>query len=257
MNNITEVLNTYKMPPILKVDNLSKNYGKFRAVQEVSFEVNKGEVFALIGPNGAGKSTTLRIIATILTLSSGSVRVGDFDLEKNPEKVREIISYLPEEAGAYKNLTGKAYLEFMASLFTDNKKDFAKQLDFAMEITKLGDRLKEKVKTYSKGMTRKLLLARTVMTRPTLAILDEPTSGLDVNNALEIRRIIKELASEGMAVLLSSHNMLEIEFLSDRMAIIDQGRIHETGTAKTLKEKYHANNLEEVFFKVAVEGKGL
>ncbi len=124
-----------------------------------------------------------------------------------------------------------------------------------MQIADLGARIKDSVGTYSKGMTRKILLARALMSHPKLAILDEPTSGLDVINALEIRNVIRDSAKGGMAVLLSSHNMLEIEYLSDRVAIIDQGKIFEVGTPRGLKKKYGAENLEEVFRKVVEEKK--
>jgi ABC-2 type transport system ATP-binding protein len=163
-----------------------------------------------------------------------------------------MISYLPEEAGAYKNLTGLGYLKFMADIYADNASQKKEYLEFAEEISDLKSRLKSKIATYSKGMTRKLLLARTVMSRPKLAILDEPTSGLDVMNAYEIRTVIKKLAKAGMAVLLSSHNMLEVEFLSDRLALINKGVIKASGTAKELKMQNQAENLEEVFMKIAL-----
>ena len=149
--------------------------------------------------------------------------------------MRELISYLPEEAGAYKNMKAIDYLKFVAEVFFDDRAHIDRALDTAREVTGLGDRLNDKLGSYSKGMTRKLLLARTVMTQPRLAILDEPTSGLDVINALELRERVSELADGGMSVLLSSHNMLEIEFLSDRVAIIADGRIHDAGTAAELK----------------------
>ncbi len=244
------------MPKAVEVKNLVKEYGKIRAVDGISFDVEPEEIFALIGPNGAGKSTTLRILATVLTATSGSAEIYGLDIKKDADKVRQIISYLPEEAGAYKNLSGWAYLKFMAAMFSDETAQQKEYVDFAAQITGLGGRLKDKVKTYSKGMTRKLLLARTVMTRPRLAILDEPTSGLDVINALEIRKAIRELSKQGMAVLLSSHNMLEIEFLSDRLGIIDQGKIHDIGTADQLKQEYSAKNLEEVFMKLTVNKNG-
>ncbi len=240
------------MQKALEVKNLSKNYGDIQAVRDVSFEIFENEIFGLVGPNGAGKSTVLRIIATILTPAKGEVLVYGEDVVKDSKKVREIISYLPEEAGAYKNLSGKEYLKFMAAIFTDDRQKQKEYLAFAQEISGLKDRLRTKVKTYSKGMTRKLLLARTVMSRPKLAILDEPTSGLDVVNAFEVRKIIKNLAKEGMAVLLSSHNMLEVEFLSDRVALIDKGIIKATGTPKDLKTKNQAENLEDVFVKLAL-----
>jgi len=235
---------------VLQVENLRKLYGKFEALKGVSFEVKKGEVFALIGPNGAGKTTTLRIIATLLTPSDGKITFMGKDLRKESDFVRENISYLPEEAGAYKNMRGIDYLRFMATFYAKDQRELDEFLERARKICRLGDRLKDKVGTYSKGMTRKLLLARALMTKPTLAILDEPTSGLDVINALEIREIIREYVKEGTSVLLSSHNMLEIEFLSDRVAIINQGKILETGTSEELKERYNAKNLEEVFRRV-------
>jgi ABC-2 type transport system ATP-binding protein len=235
---------------VLQVENLRKLYGKFEALKSVSFEVKKGEVFALIGPNGAGKTTTLRIIATLLTPSDGKITFMGKDLRKESDFVRENISYLPEEAGAYKNMRGIDYLRFMATFYAKDQRELDEFLERARKICRLGDRLKDKVGTYSKGMTRKLLLARALMTKPTLAILDEPTSGLDVINALEIREIIREYVKEGTSVLLSSHNMLEIEFLSDRVALINQGKILETGTSEELKERYNAKNLEEVFRRV-------
>ncbi|NTV80655.1 MAG: ABC transporter ATP-binding protein, partial [Candidatus Aminicenantes bacterium] len=138
-------------------------------------------------------------------------------------------------------------LHFMANFYARTPEEEEEFVDRAVAITELGDRLKTKVGTYSKGMTRKLLLARALMTKPVLAILDEPTSGLDVLNALEVREIVRRYVKEGTSVLLSSHNMLEIEFLSDRVALIDKGRILDTGTPAELKDKHQAKNLEEVF----------
>ncbi len=235
------------MATVLQVDNLRKTYGSFQAVKGVSFQVAEGEVFALIGPNGAGKTTTLRVIATLLTLSGGDVTMDGFDLKKHPDKFRERISYLPEEAGAYKNLKGIDYLKFMARFYASTDAQYDEIIKRAEGIADLGDRLYVKVGTYSKGMVRKLLLARALMTKPRLAILDEPTSGLDVINSLEVREIIKRYAREGISVLLSSHNMLEIEYLSDRVALIDKGVILDAGTPASLKEKYQAGNLEVVF----------
>lgn len=239
------------MTAVLEVSGLRKSYGKHEAVKGIDFTVGENEVFALIGPNGAGKTTTLRIVATILQPSGGTATLDGVSVVKEPASARERIAYLPEEAGAYKNMTGEDYLRFMAAIYFAEKTAQDQALDTAREVSGLGDRLSDKLGTYSKGMTRKLLLARTIMTRPRLAILDEPTSGLDVLNALEVRGTIKEFARRGMSVLLSSHNMLEIEYLSDRVAIMHKGVIHEVGTPMELKERYNAANLEEVFAEVA------
>ncbi len=239
----------YALQSGIKVDNLCKSYGEFAAVKGITFEARPGEVFGLIGPNGAGKTTTLRIIATLLQITSGKVTVFGIDLEKNPEKVRKVLSYLPEDAGAYKNLTGRAYLQFIASFFegSHNVKEIVAQ---GIDIADLGDRIDDKVETYSKGMTRRLLVARALMTEPKLAILDELTSGLDVINAQEIRRIVKEAAKSGTTILLSSHNMLEVEFMCDRIVLINGGRIVEEGAPNELKVRHNASNIEEVFTKV-------
>ena len=234
--------------PVVDVKNLVKHYGLVQAVKGINFIIDEGEIFGLIGPNGAGKTTTLRILSTLLTITSGNVQIMGYNIEKKPNEVRKIISYLPEDAGAYKNLTGKKYLEFIANFFDEEK--IKKMVSKGVEIADLGDRITDKVDTYSKGMKRRLLVGRALMTDPKLAILDEPTSGLDVNNAQEIRNIIKNTAKIGTTVLLSSHNMLEVEYLCDRIALIDDGLIVEEGKPKDLMNKYRANNIEEVFTKV-------
>ncbi len=234
------------MSKTVEVQNLVKHYGDVKAVQGVSFNVEKSEIFGLIGPNGAGKTTILRILSTLLTITSGSVKILNYDLKKNPEEIRKIISYLPEDAGAYKNLTGREYLDFIANFF-DHKKEMVSE---GIKIADLGNRINDKVETYSKGMKRRLLAGRALMTNPRLAILDEPTSGLDVQNAQEIRKIIKNTTEDGTSVLLSSHNMLEVEYMCDRIALISEGKIVETGKPKQLMGKYNVNNIEEVFTKV-------
>jgi len=232
----------------VEVKKLVKYYGAVKAVKGITFNIDKGEIFGLIGPNGAGKTTTLRILSTLLTLTGGNVKIMGFDLEKKPGQVRRIISYLPEDAGAYKNLTGRAYFEFIANFFESKKKQDI--VNKGIEIADLDERINDKVETYSKGMKRRLLVGRALMIDPKLAILDEPTSGLDVNNAQEIRNIIKSTASKGTTVLLSSHNMLEVEYLCDRIALIDEGVIVEEGKPQDLMKKYKAKNIEEVFTRV-------
>ncbi|WP_099211788.1 ABC transporter ATP-binding protein [Thermococcus henrietii] len=239
--------------PAVLVKNLEKAYGRVWALKGVSFSIREGEIFGLIGPNGAGKSTTLKILATLLPPDRGKAEVMGHDVVKEPEKVRKLISYLPEEAGAYRSMTGYEYLRFMAGLYSRaTGKDADEMLELGIEIAGLGARLYDRVATYSKGMVRKLLLARALMVKPELAILDEPTSGLDVANAYEIRKRIKEFSNEeGVSVLVSSHNMLEVEFLCDRVAIIHRGLIVEAGTPEELRERHNAENLEEVFVRAS------
>jgi ABC-2 type transport system ATP-binding protein len=232
----------------IEVKNLVKNYGSIEAVKGVSFSVKDGEIFGLIGPNGAGKTTVLRVVSTLLKITSGSVKITNLDVEKDADKIRKIISYLPEDAGAYKNLTGRAYLQFIANFF--DAKQHHQMVEKGIEIADLAERIDDRVDTYSKGMMRRLLVGRALMINPKLAILDEPTSGLDVINAQEIRKLVKNTAKKGTTILLSSHNMLEVEYLCERIALISDGRILEEGEPKTLMDKYEANNIEEVFMRV-------
>ena len=227
------------------VNHLIKKFGKIEAVNDISFNVEKGEIFGLIGPNGAGKTTTLRVISTLLQIDSGYVEILGYDIENKSNVVRKFISYLPEDAGAYKNLTGRGYLNFIANFFDSKNRDI--YMERGVQIADLGDRIDDKVDTYSKGMMRRLLVGRALMTNPKLAILDEPTSGLDVINAQEVRRLIKDSSKKDTAVLLSSHNMLEVEFLCDRIGLISSGKIIEEGTPEKLMKKYNARNIEEVF----------
>jgi len=236
----------------IEAQSLVKLFGNIKAVDNLNLEVKSSEIYGLIGPNGAGKTTVLRIISTLILPTSGSVQVFGQDVVHEASEVRKLISYLPEEAGAYKNLSGYEYLQFMGNFISRNKKDLKVMVEDAAEISGLGERLRDKVKTYSKGMKRRLLVARALMNKPKLSVLDEPTSGLDVLHAYHVREIIKQYAKEHrVTVLLSSHNMLEVEHLCDRVALINKGKIMAEGTSTELKTKYKATNLEEVFMEVA------
>lgn len=235
--------------------NLVKIFGNIKALAGLTFYVNEGEIFGLIGPNGAGKTTVLRIIATLIRPTSGMAKVFGLDVERENSKVRKIISYLPEEAGAYRNLSGLEYLEFMANFYSKDKDETESMVEEAAKISGLRSRLKDKVKTYSKGMTRRLLVARALMIHPKLAILDEPTSGLDVVHAIHVRRIIQEYVKKhNITVLLSSHNMLEVEFLCDRISLINNGKILAEGTPHEIKSMYNSDNLEDAFIEATKSG---
>lgn len=239
------------MSVAVEVKNLIKDFGSVRALDDLSFNIEQGKIFGLIGLNGAGKTTALRIASTLLLPTSGTVTIFGYDVVDNASEVRNLISYLPEEAGAYKNLSGFEYLKFMANFITKDKVAVEKLVRIAAEISGLGERLKDKVKGYSKGMKRRLLVARALMTKPKLAILDEPNSGLDVLHSVHVRTIIKKYAKEhNVTILLSSHNMLEVEYLCDRVALINKGKIVIEGNPVELKTKHNAVNLEEVFGEV-------
>jgi ABC-2 type transport system ATP-binding protein len=232
----------------VNIQDVTKRFGNIQALDKITFHIKPGEVYGLIGPNGAGKTTTLRIISTLILPTTGTATIFGIDVVRKPDEIRKILSYLPEESGVYRNLSGYEYLQFMAKFSnSDNPQTFKE----AAEISGLGDRIKDKAKTYSKGMKRRLLLARALMTKPKLAILDEPASGLDVLHAYHIRKIIKTYVKQNnVTVLLSSHSMLEVEYLCDRVALVNKGKIMLEGTPAELKAQHGGQNLEEVFAKV-------
>jgi len=235
----------------IEANDLHKDFGNVQALRGANFKVDENEIYGLIGPNGAGKTTTLRILSTLISPTSGSAKIFNYDVQKQPEKVREILSYLPEEAGAYQHLNGLEFLRFMAGFYSENKVERENIVREGKLVSGLGDRLEERVSGYSKGMKRRLLIARALMMKPRLAILDEPTSGLDVTQSVHVRNMIKDYAKDhGVTILLSSHNMLEVEYLCSRVALIDKGIVMAEGHPEELQTEYDAVNLEDVFMKV-------
>jgi len=243
--------------PAVEVKDVWRSFGKKTVLRGVSFEVEEGEVFGLLGPNGAGKTTTLRIITGILKPDKGDIIVYGKSVVREREEVRRMISYLPEESDVYLRLTGYENLKFFAMIYFDDPKEREEAIEEGIKIANLGDAIHNLTKTYSKGMRRRLALARTLMVRPKLAILDEPTSGLDVYSSIKVRDSIKEFVKKtGASVILSSHNMLEVEYLCDRVAFIVNGKIITIGSPEELKREFNAKNLEEAFVKATEVGEG-
>ncbi len=240
----------------LIVNDLHKIYedGTY-AVRGVSFRVREGEVYGLIGPNGAGKTTTLRMITGLIKPTRGEIFVDGINVVKKPFEARRLIGYLPEEADVYIRLTGYEHLEFYAKLY--GVEDIEKTVEYGAKLSGLPEeKLRERAGGYSKGMKRRLLLAIVLMRRPKLALLDEPTSGLDVYASVRVREIIKKYVREtGSSIVLSSHNMLEVEYLCDRVGIIYSGKIIIEDTPENIMEKYGVENLEEAFIKIVEEEK--
>lgn len=210
----------------------------FTAVEDVSFQIKQGEVFGLLGPNGAGKSTTIRMLCTLLVPSSGTARVNGFDIVTQANEVRRSLgTLLAGERSIYWKLTARENLEYFAALFHVPSAVAKQRVDELLERMELSDRADDLVEKFSTGMKQRVAIARALLTRPPILFLDEPTLGLDPQAARRVRELVGELKSEGHTILLTTHYMEEADLLSDRIGIIDQGRIIALDTAEALKHR--------------------
>lgn len=236
---------------MIEVSGLTKRFGaKVTAVQDLSFSVKSGEIYGLLGPNGAGKTTTLRMLATLLKPSSGSLKVAGYDVTTHPEDVRRNIGVVNGGMGLYDRLTGREILEYFALFYGVGKADAQKrikQLEGALEMTDLLDRRSSE---YSTGMKQKIVIARAVLHEPAVLILDEATNGLDVVARRAVLEFARAYRSQDRVVLFSTHIMAEAEELCERAAIIDHGRLVAQDSVANLKTQAGASNLEEAFFRL-------
>ena len=206
--------------PIILVENLVKNYGSFEAVKGISFEVFQGEIFGLLGPNGAGKSTTLEIIETLRDKTSGKIKVDGFDLDHEPGKIKHIIGVQLQTSGFYPGLKLNELIELFCGLY--NESINPREL---LQLVNLEDKAKNKYKELSGGQKQRFSIATTLINRPKIIFLDEPTTGLDPQARRNLWDLIRDIRSKGTTVIITTHYMDEAEFLCDRVAILDQGKI--------------------------------
>jgi len=232
---------------------LTKRFGGFTAVDQVSFEVGNGEVFGLLGPNGAGKTTTMRLLSTLLKPTSGTATVAGYDLLREPQKVRASIGVLPEDTGLYDRLTPREHLQYYGKLHGMPKDVLRKRSDELLDIMELRERSDTKVGDFSKGMKQKVALLRAFIHDPPVLLLDEPTAGLDVMSARSIQAFVERFRKEGKAIMISTHNMTEAQKLCDRVAIIDHARIVAAGTVAELQQKTSQKDLESIFVQLVAD----
>jgi ABC-2 type transport system ATP-binding protein len=223
---------------IIRVENLVKFYGETQALQEVSLEVEKGEIFGLLGPNGAGKTTLIEIICGLRKFDKGNVTVLNVDVAKNPKKVKSLIGFCPQETLIYDLLSVRENLVFAASLQSLSSKEFNKRISVLSEFLGLKDVMKKRIKKLSGGMRRRVSLAASIVHNPPILILDEPTVGFDPNARREFWELIRKLHEEGKTILLSTHYMEEADELCDRVAIIDRGKIVALDEPSNLKKTF-------------------
>ena len=237
--------------PILKCENLNKKFGKKQILKNVSFDIFKGDVLGFIGPNGAGKTTTIKLILGLQNISKGRVLINGFDIEKQFTKAIEKVGAIVENPDLYMYLSGYENLKLIANLY---KEIDEKRINEVIKLVKLENRIQDKVSKYSLGMRQRLGIAQAILHKPSLLILDEPTNGLDPEGIKEMRELLIDLAEkEGMAILISSHNLAELDNLCNKVCIIKNGEIIETSEIEEIKKEtknnyriFEVDNIEKV-----------
>ena len=227
----------------IEVNGLTKSYGGLKAVDEVSFSVDKGEVFGLLGPNGAGKSTLISMITTLLKPDSGSITVNGYKLNGENSEIRKILGLVPQEIALYPTLTARENLNFWGRMYGLKGSLLKDRVEEALEIAGLKDREKDRVDSYSGGMKRRINIAAALLHKPGVLIMDEPTVGIDPQSRNHILETVLKLNSEGMTVIYTSHYMEEVEFLCTRVAIVDHGKIIASGTKEELRKLVGDNDI--------------
>lgn len=230
---------------MLRIENLCKSYGKFRAVNDLNLHIPKGEIFGFVGPNGAGKTTTMRIICGLLDATSGKVYADGIDVIDRPKELKRKIGYMPDFFGVYDDLKVMEYLEFYASIYNIKGADSRKICQDLLELVDLTDKKDFYVDSLSRGMKQRLCLARSLVHNPELLILDEPASGMDPRARIEMKEILRTLKSMGKTILVSSHILPELAELCTAIGIIEKGRVVMSGTVDEITRKvYHTQTIQ-------------
>lgn len=224
---------------MIHVENLSKYYGDFCAVDQISFDIEKGEIVGLLGPNGAGKTTTLRMLTGYFKPTSGSIRIKNYSIGDGLQEIKRLIGYLPESAPLYHNMLVYDYLQYIANIRGLSKDKFRGRIMELVDLCSLHQIMHMSIDELSKGLKQRVGLAHAMMDDPEILVLDEPTSGLDPNQIVEIRDIIKEIGKE-KTVILSTHILPEAEATCDRLVIINKGKIVADDTTSALKQRADA-----------------
>ncbi|HMK47697.1 MAG TPA: ATP-binding cassette domain-containing protein [Methanocella sp.] len=227
----------------IEVKGLTKKFGAFTAVDNISFEVKDREIFGFLGPNGAGKSTTIRMLCTLARPTGGDAIVNGYDLIKEPVKVRESIGLVAEKMIMYDQLTAAENLRFFGNLYNMPKQKIETRIDELLKLVNMTEWKNTQIKKFSTGMRQRINVVRALLTEPKIIFMDEPTLGLDPQTTLSIRELIRDINKNGTTVILTTHAMAEAEALSNRIAIIDHGKIIALDTSHELKKLVKGNDL--------------
>ncbi len=221
---------------VLQVNQVTKRFKDFEAVKDVSFSVNKGESFGLLGPNGAGKTTTIQMVSGLFPPSSGDIEIAGIDMVRQPKMGQGYLGIVPQEIALYQTMSARENLAFWGRMYGLKGQNLQKRINDVLEIIGLADRAKEKVETFSGGMKRRVNIGAAILHNPELLIMDEPTVGIDPQSRSHILETVKKLNQEGMTVIYTSHYMEEVEYLCEKIGIMDHGKFITSGTISELRE---------------------
>jgi len=234
---------------MIEIRNLTKRYGDVTAVNDLSLQIPKGEIFGFIGPNGAGKTTTIKMIGGILIPTQGEIRICDISMQDNPEAAKIKIGFIPDRPYLYEKLTGIEFLKFIADLYHVNSSHFSAKADQNLAMFSLSDWTHELIESYSHGMKQRLIMAAALLHDPEVIIVDEPMVGLDPLGIKLVKELFKRLSDQGTTVFVSTHTLQIAEDMCHRVGIINKGSLIVTGSPQELKQDLPSDtaNLEEVF----------
>jgi ABC-2 type transport system ATP-binding protein len=232
--------------PLIQIEGLTKRFGTFTAVDNVSFNVRRGEVLGFLGPNGAGKSTTMRMLAGFMIPTAGTARIHGHDVQTDGVAARKVLGFLPEGAPTYPEMAVESFLRFCAKVRGFSGSELADRVDHALNLTTLRGVRLQPVETLSKGFKRRVGLAQALLHDPPVLVLDEPTDGLDPNQKHEVRQLIEQMAPD-KAIVISTHILEEVDAVCTRAIVIARGRVVADATPRELEAQHPSGKLEEVF----------
>jgi ABC-2 type transport system ATP-binding protein len=243
---------------MIELHEVTKRYGTKVAVDRLTLHVQAGELFAFLGPNGAGKTTTIKLLCGLLFPTSGTVRIGGFDLEKEGDRARQFISYVPDQPYLYEKLTGREFLQFIADMYGLPRAHGWQRIDKLIELFDLREFVDDLTESYSHGMRQRTVFAAALLHEPRVLIVDEPTVGLDPRSVRLLRELLRDEANRGTAVFLSTHSLDVAEKLADRIGIVQHGRLICCGTLDSLRTQAALDgSLEDVFLILTEEAKSV
>jgi ABC-2 type transport system ATP-binding protein len=240
---------------MIKIRNLSKYFGKTKAVNNLNLEVHDGELFTLLGPNGAGKTTTVKMITGLILPTKGEIHINQVDLLNKPEKAKKMIAYVPDEPFLYPELSGREFIFFVSRLYGMEKETIENVMENLFEEFRVGSWIDMPSSEYSHGMRQKVIFIQALIHNPEVLIIDEPMVGLDPVSARTVKGLLRDSVDKGRSVFMSTHSLPLAEEISDRVGVIDRGCLIKKGTVSELKESIGATDstLEEVYFKLTEE----